>query len=75
MQEIGEGESSRVFVLKNASKFPIYFCNRTIEISYNFGFVTGYRIELLDMAFISTHFFPFLRAMCSFFNQVVLAEK
>ena len=45
--------------LKIASKFPTFFCNRTIQISYNFGFVTGDRIELLDMAFISTHFFLF----------------
>ena len=75
MQEIGEGDTSWVFTLKNAFKFPTYFWNRTIQISYNFGFVTGNRLELFDMAFISTLFFPFLRAVFSFFNQVVLAEK
>ena len=37
----------------------IYFWNRTIQISYNFGFVTGNRLELLSMAFISTLFFLF----------------
>ena len=68
-------KSARNFPLKNASKFSTFFWNRTIQISYNFGFVTGDRLKLLSMAFISTLFFPFLRAVCSFFNQVVLAEK
>ena len=52
-------KSARNFPLKNASKFSTFFWNRTIQISYNFGFVTGDRLKLLSMAFISTLFFLF----------------